>query len=129
MTLTVTDDEGDVDVDNTSVTIDVVPPPPACDYTGTVSGSNRDDYIVIGNQSGGTAISGDLSWDNSSANLDLYLQYQNNRGRWKNAATSTNGTAGVAESISYTVGGQAAGQPFRWRVRRRSGTATYCLSN
>ena len=100
--------------------------PPACDYTGTVSSSNKNDYFGIGALSAGTPVTGDLSWDSSSANLDLYLQYYNGS-RWRNSASSTNGTPGVAESISYTVPSNRDGLDFRWRVRRRSGTATYCL--
>jgi len=106
---------------------DIPPPPPVCDYTGTLSSSNRNDYWSLGAQSAGTVFDSTLSWDDSGANLDLYLQYLSGS-RWRNAARSTNGTPGVDEVITYTVSSSRDGQDFRWRVRRRSGTATYCLA-
>jgi len=123
VTLTVTDDDGDTDWQQTTATVSAAP---TCDYTGTVSSSHKNDYIGLGNPSAGTLFEGDLSWDDAAANLDLYLQWHNGS-RWKNAARSTNATPGVPESISYTVATNKAGAPFRWRIRRRSGTAEWCL--
>jgi len=100
--------------------------PPACEYSGTVSSSNRNDYFDIGAQAAGTLIERDLTWTDTSANLDFYLHYWNGS-RWKNAATSTNGTPGVFESISHTVPSSRDGATHRWRVRRRSGTTDYCI--
>jgi len=122
VTLTVTDEDSETDVDSTSATVSTTP---ACSYTGTVSSSNRDAYHELGTLSPGDVVSGSLSWDSSSANLNLYLQYQNNRGRWRNAASSTDGTPGVPEFITYTV---VQNRPHRWKVKRKSGTATYCLA-
>jgi hypothetical protein len=123
--LTVTDDEGDTDGDSTSVTVTTAP---ACTFTGTLSSSNRNDAHPIGVFNAGEVISGSLSWDSASANLNLYLQYQNNRGQWKNQASSTNSTPGAAEFVSYTVSSSRSGRNFRWLVKRKSGTATYCLA-
>lgn len=123
VTLTVTDDEGDTDVATASVTVTAAP---ACDVTGTVSNSNRDDYVSVGVGNTGDVFSASLSWDNAGSNVDLYLQYNRN-GRWRNAASSTAST-GTSEAVTYTVPGNRSGYDFRWRIRRRSGTANYCLS-
>lgn len=125
VSLTVTDDEGDTDTAGTTVTITTAP---TCDVTGTVSSSNKNDYVPIGGQGAGTLLTADLTWDSSAANLDLYLQYMNTRGRWKNVASSTDSTPGVFESISYVVPANRDGADFRWRIRRRAGTTGYCLT-
>jgi hypothetical protein len=121
VTLTVTDDEGDVDTDSASVTVTAAP---ACDFSGFLSGGSA--YHALGTASAGQTLSGTLSWD-SGADLDLYLQYEDNRGRWRNAASSTN-SGSTVESVAYTVAGNRSGSLFRWRVLRRSGSANYCIA-
>ncbi|GEM_PF-2327237 len=123
ITLTVTDDDGATDVDSTSITVTAQP---ACDATGTLSGSNRNDYVNVGAQATGTNLTGDLSWT-GGGNVDLYLQRLKSNGRWSSVASSDNGGT-APESISYTVPSSYGGVDFRWRLRRRAGTADYCLA-
>lgn len=125
------DDAADSDGDGVPDACDTCPteagtnadgcPAPACEYSDTISSGS--DYYAIGAQASGTTISATLEWSPQSANLDLYLQYYH-RGRWRNASNSR--TSGF-ESVSYTVPNKRDGADFRWRVRRRSGTADYCL--
>ncbi len=123
VTLTVTDDDGATDVDTATVTVAAAP---SCDATGTLSGSNRNDYVNIGSQSTGTALSANLTWT-GGGNVDLYLQRLKSNGRWSSVTSSQN--AGTTpEAISYTVPSSYGGADFRWRLRRRSGTADYCLA-
>ncbi len=122
--LTVTDDDGAWDVASTTATIAAAP---ACSLSGTVSSSNADDYLDLGALSAGTAVQADLTWDDASADLDLHLQYLSGN-RWRDQVKANNGTPGVFESISYTIPSNRDGSTFRYWVRRRSGTATYCLT-
>ena len=81
----------------------------------------------MGALASGTVINAGLTWDALPANLDLHLQYLNGS-NWRDQVKANNGTPGVFEYINYTIPSNRNGAQFRYRVRRRSGTATYCLT-
>jgi vibriolysin len=94
-----------------------------CDYAATLDGGS--DTYELGPRSTGTWLSADLDWAPASADLDLYLQYKS-KGKWRTAASSR---SGGFESIDYAVPSDRGGNSYRWQVRHRSGTPTYCLTD
>lgn len=124
VSLRVTDDDGATGTASTTVTVAAAP---TCQFTGSISkGTN---YHTAGRFSTGTVLDRRLSWTTSSANLDFQLQTKpTNSTRWTTIASSANGTAGVAERITYTVASGYNGYDFRWAVVRRSGSTSYCIA-
>ena len=92
---------------------------PGGEFTGTLSGANRDDYITDAAAASGL-FEADLTGD-PGTNFDLHLQYHNGS-RWRDRQKSTNGDS--TESISYNENSVVL---HRWRIRRRSGTGAYTL--
>ncbi|MCG8557547.1 MAG: hypothetical protein MJD61_20005 [Proteobacteria bacterium] len=102
-----------------------------CDASGTVSGSNRNDYILIGRLASGTVVSSSLECAQGAGNVDLYLQRCRNNSdpctSWRTRRSSRRSTC--SESLTHAVS-RYAGRHFRWRVRHRSGgAADYCLNH
>jgi hypothetical protein len=92
---------------------------PGGEFTGTLSGSNRDDYVTYGVAQAGlfeAALSGD-----AGTNFDLHLEYLNGN-RWRSRAKSEN--ADSNEFVSYN---ESQTVDHRWRIRRRSGSGAYTL--
>jgi hypothetical protein len=120
----------DVDGDSLTYTFEV----PCSEFSGTLSQLNPKSFHPIGPQAAGTVVTGSLSCDSGSTNLDLYLEAcsrLNKDGqkcaRWKKVEKSKSSTC--QESISYTVAQKQDQVDFRWRVQwKKPGTETaYCL--
>ena len=89
------------------------------EFTGTLSSSNKDDYVTDTAAAAGlfeASLTGD-----AGTNFDLHLQYFNGN-RWRDRTKSQN--ADSNEFVSYNEGSTVL---HRWRIRRRSGSGAYAL--
>jgi hypothetical protein len=90
----------------------------------TKTGTSTTNYD-LGAQAAGKIHNGDLKCLSGTGDFDLYLQRKQG-GSWR-TVKSSEGVTCVESIAPYTVPTNYAGQPFRWRVLRYSGSGTFEL--